>query len=386
MSRDRSLESRNGDSIVIAMVRAPRLLYAVFVRLPTEKAHGAQIVRTCEALARQGAQVELAVPGRATPINEDPFSYYGAERVFSITPLKVRDWAGRSRIGFLLSALLFARRVARHARAHKPDVIYSRDKIVLIALRFLSEAPLVWEVHGREPALAVRLLKKARIIAITEGIKDELARQGVPDERMAVAHDGIDLRSFAHAIPKEESRRRLGLPLDKKIALYIGRLDGWKGTDTLLEASVLLPGEVRVVMIGGEPAQVEALKAKYPGVIFLGFLPYRDIALNEAAADILVLPNTARDATSLRYTSPLKLFSYMASGIPMVVSDLPSLREIVSEKEAFFVPADDPQALARAITGALDASDGPVRALRAKEKVAEYTWDKRAERIQALIT
>ncbi len=368
------------------MVRAPRLLYAVFARLPTEKAHGAQIVRTCEALARQGAAVELAVPGRATPITEDAFSYYGAERVFSVTPLKVRDWAGRSRIGFLLSSLLFARRVALHARAHRPDVIYSRDKIVLVALRFLSDVPLVWEVHGREPALAVRLLKKARIIAITEGIKDELARQGVPDERMAVAHDGIDLRSFAHAIPKKESRRRLGLPLDKKIALYIGRLDGWKGTDTLLEASVLLPGEVQVVMIGGESAQVEALKAKYPRVIFLGFLPYRDIALNEAAADILVLPNTARDATSLRYTSPLKLFSYMASGIPMVVSDLPSLREVVSEKEAFFVPADDPQALARAITGALDASDGPVRALRAKEKVAEYTWDKRAERIQALIT
>ena len=126
-----------------------RILYAAFVRLPTEKAHGAQIVRTCEALARRGAAVELAVPDRATPIDEDAFSYYGAERVFSITPLKVRDWAGRSRAGFLLSSLSFARLAARHAKAHAPDVIYSRDKVVLIALRFLSDAPLAWEVHGR---------------------------------------------------------------------------------------------------------------------------------------------------------------------------------------------------------------------------------------------
>ena len=332
-------------------------------------------------MARRGAAVELAVPDRATPIDEDAFSYYGAERVFSITPLKVRDWAGRSRAGFLLSSLSFARLAARHAKAHAPDVIYSRDKVVLIALRFLSDAPLAWEVHGREPAWAVRLMKKARIIAITGGIKDELARQGVPDERIVVAHDGIDLRSFAHAIPKEESRRRLNLPPGKKIAMYIGRLDGWKGTDTLLEASVLLPGEAQVVMIGGEPAHVQALKAKYPGVVFLGFLPYRDIALNEAAADVLVLPNTARDITSLRYTSPLKLFSYMASGVPMVVSDLPSLREVVSEDEAFFFEPDNAQALALAITEALSAPDAPVRARGAKEKVAEYTWDKRAERI-----
>jgi glycosyltransferase involved in cell wall biosynthesis len=361
-----------------------RILYAAAIRLPTEKAHGAQIVRTCEALARGGATVELAVPGRATPISGDAFSYYGAERLFSITPLKVADLLGWGRAGFLISALLFARRVARHAQAAKPSVIYSRDKTVLIALRFLSTVPLVWEVHGREPGWAVRFLKRAKIIAITGGIQDELRRQGVPASRIIVAHDGIDLRSFAQALPKVEARRRLNLPLDKKIALYIGRLDGWKGTDTLLEASKLL-SDVQVVLIGGEPKQVEALVAAYPGVMFLGFLPYRDIAANEAAADVLVLPNTARDVTSLRYTSPLKLFSYMASGVPMVVTDLPSLREVVSEQEAFFAPADDPQALAAAIEGALAAPDAPLRARRAKEKAAEYTWDRRAERIQAFI-
>ncbi len=362
-----------------------RILYAAFVRLPTEKAHGAQIMRTCEALARTGTEVTLAVPGRETSVKDDAFPYYGAQRNFSIVPLVTADLVGFGRIGFLVSALLFSRRIAQHARAQKPSVIYSRDKTVLLALRLLSNAPLAWEVHGLEPSWAVRFLKHATFVAITEGVKEMLVSRGIPGERVCVAHDGVDLTPFAHQESKDGARHRLGLPLDKKIAMYIGRLDGWKGVGTLLDASVLLPRDVQVVIIGGEQAQVEALRAAYPGVMFLGFLPYRDIASNEAAADVLVLPNTARDITSLKYTSPLKLFAYMASGVPMVASDLPSTREIVSENEAFFFEPDNAGALARSIAEALSAADAPVRAGRARQKVAEYTWDKRAERIQTFI-
>ncbi len=358
-----------------------RILYAATIRLPTEKAHGAQIMRTSEALAQQGAQVELVVPGRKTRIKGDVFDYYSVERNFSVTQLRVADWVGWGRVGFLLTVVLFARRVARHARAQKPDAIYSRDRAIVLALSITS-AKLVWEVHGQEPSWLVRRLSsRVQVVAISAGIKDELVRQGMPAGRVLVAHDGIDLQSFADAPSKDEARRRLKLPPGKKIAMYIGRLDGWKGTDTLFKASVVLPKDVQVVVIGGEQGQVEALRVAYPHVLFLGFLPYRDIANNEAAADVVVLPNTARDMTSRKYTSPLKLFSYMASGVPMVVSDLPSLREVVSEKEAFFFKPDSAESLTSSIVEALAAPDALVRAGCAKQMVAEYTWDKRAGRI-----
>lgn len=363
-----------------------KLLYAAFVRLPTEKAHGAQIVRTCEALAKQRVGVELVVPGRTTDITQDVSVYYGAERNFSITPLWVPDFLRLGRIGFLLSALLFARRVVRHTNAQKPDVIYSRDRVVVLVLAYLTRTKLVWEIHGEESAgIVKRLAPRVRIVAITAGIRDELVRQGAAPEHICVAPDGVDLIPFAHTESKAEARTRLGLSQEGKIVMYIGRLDGWKGTDTLLEASKLFSKEARLVIIGGEPPQVVALQKKYPHVMFLGYRPYREIASNQSAADMLVLPNTGRDITSARFTSPLKLFTYMASGKPIVASDLPSIREVLSEREAYLVEPDNAQALADGIVQVLTASGAPARAEAARAKVTDYTWDKRAERILACI-
>ncbi len=359
-----------------------KLLYAAFVRLPTEKAHGAQIMHSCAALAEQGVEVALALPGRASAITEDPFSYYGIRSTFPLVRLKVPDllWLGRA--GFLLSSLLFAWRVARYVRQQGCTTVYSRDKAVLIALRrFAPQVPVVWEVHGAEPAEAIKRLEGAVFVAISQGLKDMLIRQGIPKERVVVAHDGVDLAAFERVESQHQARQRLGLPQDKKVALYIGRVDGWKGTDTLLQAAALLPNIV-VAIIGGEPKQLETLKARYPQVRFLGFRPYKEIANNEAAADVLVLPNTGKDETSVRFTSPLKLFTYMAAGKPIVASDLPSIREIVSEQEAFLVKADDPAALAAAVAQALtEADDAATRAAAAKSKVSQYTWAMRAKRI-----
>jgi glycosyltransferase involved in cell wall biosynthesis len=359
-----------------------KLLYVALVRLPTEKAHGAQIMHSCAALAQQGVEVALVLPGRTSAITEDPFSYYGIKNTFPLVRLKVPDllWLGRA--GFLLSSLLFAWRVAWYVRQQGYTTVYSRDKAVLVALRrFAPQVPVVWEVHGAEPAKAIKQLGGARCVAISQGLKDALVAQGVPEGRVVVAHDGVDLAAFERVESQHAARERLGLPQDKKVVLYIGRLDGWKGTDTLLEAAALLPNIVMAI-IGGEPKQLETLKARYPQVRFLGFRPYKEIANNEAAADVLVLPNTGKDETSVRFTSPLKLFTYMAAEKPIVASDLPSLREVVSEREVFFVTPDNPAALAAGIAEALsDSVAAAERAAAARTKVSEYTWAMRAKRI-----
>ncbi|MEK7156510.1 MAG: glycosyltransferase, partial [Patescibacteria group bacterium] len=88
----------------------------------------------------------------------------------------------------------------------------------------------------------------------------------------------------------------------------------------------------------------------------------------------------------LRFTSPLKLFTYMASGVPIVTSDLPSIREVVDEKSAFLVPADNPDALAEGIMQALEnTEDATRRAGAARVLLPGYTWAKRAERILAFL-
>ena len=100
------------------------------------------------------------------------------------------------------------------------------------------------------------------------------------------------------------------------------------------------------------------------------------------SADVLVLPNSAKPKISSHYTSPLKLFQYMASGVPIIASDLPSIREILTDDTAFWFPPDDERALARQIEYVLSHPDeARSKAARAREEVKKYTWDARASAI-----
>lgn len=87
---------------------------------------------------------------------------------------------------------------------------------------------------------------------------------------------------------------------------------------------------------------------RFPHVSFLGERPYKELPINQRAADVLVIPNTARTAISARFTSPLKAFAHMASDVPIVASDVPSIREALSETNAFFFAPDDARSLADA--------------------------------------
>ena len=93
-----------------------KIYYVANIRLPTEKAHGVQIMKMCEAFARRGAVVELVVPNRRTHIAGDPFDYYGVEENFSITRLSVIDSVSLGRLGFLLETLSFAISAFFHIR------------------------------------------------------------------------------------------------------------------------------------------------------------------------------------------------------------------------------------------------------------------------------
>ena len=363
-----------------------KILYVTNARLPTEKAHGLAIVKTCEALARAGHSVLLIAPERRNPLSEDMFAYYGIAKNFALTKLPTLNPAG-GRIGFLVQEISFAIHAAWYLRG-KDGIIYSRDDVVLWILRLFGHRRFIWESHtGGWNFCARAVARKSRaLVVISEGLKDFYVAGGIPAGKIAVIPSAIDLEQFARPESKNDARKRLGLPLDEKIAMYIGRFDGWKGSNTLFEASKLLPRDVRIVAIGGEPHEVADLRARYPRVIFLGFRPYRELADNQSAADVLVVPNTGKDVISARFTSPLKLIAHMASGRPVVASDLPSIREITGDDAAVLVAPDDAEALAGGIRKIFDDPLlGERLAKRAREKVERYTWKSRAAEITKLL-
>jgi alpha-maltose-1-phosphate synthase len=120
-------------------------------------------------------------------------------------------------------------------------------------------------------------------------------------------------------------------------------------------------------------------------VTFTGALPPTEVAAKLQEADALVLPNPA-SAISTSFTSPLKLFEYMAAAKPIVASDLPSIREVLRDgRNALLVPAGNPAALTAAIRRLKDdPALSATLASQARADVVEFTWDRRAERLERL--
>ena len=163
--------------------------------------------------------------------------------------------------------------------------------------------------------------------------------------------------------------------------------------DTLIRAAAAYP-EAEYVIVGGteEPQANEpdihrlrqlALELNIASrVRFTGWVPYRDIStlLRDAAVTVIPLPDTP---FGRYFTSPLKLFDYMAAGAAIVSSDLPSLRDVLkNECNALLVPPGDPSALAHAIERLLSDGSLAVRlGKQARLDVQQYSWDARAARL-----
>ena len=360
-----------------------KIIYIANARIPTERAHGIQIMKMCEAFADAGADVELVLPRRFNFIKSDPFEYYGIKKNFKTTKLPSLDLVKFGKIGFLIQSLSFACAAFWYVLLKKADVIYSRDELPLFFLSFFKKN-IIWETHtAKKNFLVKRALDKCKaVIAITRGLKDFYAKEyDFNLNKVWTAPDGVDIGKFKIGGEKAEIRKELELPQNKKIALYTGHLYLWKGADTLIESAKFLGENILICLTGGTDADILKVKKQISGnknIIIAGNKPHLEIPYWQKSADVLVLPNTAKEDISKYYTSPMKLFEYMASGTPIIASDLPSIREILNESNAVLVEPDNPEALADGIEKILNGKELADKiSKRALADVQNYTWRKR---------
>ena len=374
----------------------PKLTYFVNARIPTEKAHGIQIIKTCEALAKIGWDVTLVIPRRINKIKENPFAYYGAEKNFKIKKMPVIDLIPMNfPFSFLLLTLTFGISSFFYLVFKKNSAIYIRGEIGLVFKTFFGKK-FFWETHIKPKNInsyAGLMKNAAGIIVVNDYYKNELIIEyGIPHDKIISAPDGVDLDEFNINENQDEARTKLCINKNKKMLVYIGSFLPWKGADIFLKIAASLPdGCIMALVVGGEKEFINDLKNKLKAinghnVVLREQRPRKEIPLYLKSADILLLPGTPKNEISAHYTSPLKLFEYMTSKKPILAADIGSYREILNDANAFFYKPDDPEDLLRVIKLVLnDARLSEIKALRAYEDVKKYTWVERAFKISNFI-
>ncbi len=370
-----------------------KLVYLANASIKDDWAHTIQIMKMCEAFSSNGMDVTLIIPKRKFSSDIEPFQYYGLKPTFKILKVPYVDiFYGNPRpifyririISFLISAriiLLFK----------KYDVLYTREVYAGALFRnvFIERHVFLKNIESLRKFIFRRI---SGLIVLTSFIKERVVKLGISPDKILIAPDAVRLEDFSNNFSKNEYREKFGLSNSDHIFGYIGTLKTMsmeKGVSTAISALAFLPVSYKLFVVGGEERDIKFYKemAKEQKVservIFSGKVPHKDVPKYISVCDILVAPFPENEHYSY-FMSPLKIFEYMASKRPIIVTNLPSLKEVLKDEEtALFVPPSNPEALAQALerlTG--DSRLREKLSLNAFKEVEEkYTWEIRAKNI-----
>jgi glycosyltransferase involved in cell wall biosynthesis len=268
------------------------------------------------------------------------------------------------------------------ARVLRVPMVVDVDSSVsdqLVESGFARRGPLLWVAQ----ALERRALRgAAAVITVCSSLTD-LVRERAPQARVFQIEDP-PLVDGAAPDPAAVAALRAELALDARpVVLYSGNFEPYQGVPLLIEAAAQLP-EAQFVFMGGEAAQVEEARRGAAALgagdrcVFAGPRPPRELPRFLALADVLVSPRCRGVNT------PFKIYTYLASGRPLVATRIPTHTQLLDDALAFLVePSAD--ALAAGIRAALaDPAEARRRAQRGLALIErEYSAARYAEKVKS---
>lgn len=389
-------------------VRAPILLFSD-IRFPSPRANGIQVVKTAHALAARGRDVRLVVRHSDPRPTEAILPEFGVDPTprLHVDRLEVGHAPNSSfipRLRYLTQALLLGRRSSR-----KGAVVLTRDLQLADLLLRVGCANLTYEAHAVEAVMyderhqlydlkePPNAAKRRRIenrerrvwtgtrgfMATTQGILTTFERLFGARPRTAVVPNGCDTPRDRVFTPPPETDR----------VVYAGQLYPWKGVDVLVKAFARL-NRGELVIVGGLKGETDFDRIQElaqglnlgDSVRFLGSLPQKDVAAELAQATVVTAP-FLKSAMTSEHTSPIKAFEAMAAGRPLLISDTDASREIVEDgRTGLVVAPGNIEAWATALERVLsDRALQLALARAAFEKATQYSWARRAERIEEFL-
>ncbi len=359
--------------------------------VPSRTANSIQLMKACGALAGIGNDVQLWIPGLEPGAPwETLAAHYGLRDRFTIH--WQRSLKALRRYDFSLNAVLAA-------RAWEPDLIYTWTLQAAALASRLGRRTLL-ELHDRPQGRFGPLLFRTflngrgarRALYTTHALRQALEAEYGPrfDPPFGQwAPNGVELDRYADLPDPPIARRALGLE-EGFTAGYSGHLYQGRGASLMMELALRQP-QVQFVWAGGEPEAIGAWRQRLDhagarNVRLVGFLPNAELPGFHAACDVLLMPYGESIAISggsgsPAYANPMKAFEYLAAGRPILSSDLPVFREILSDQNAILLPPGDLDSWEAALLRV--QRNVQLRAElseRARRDAAAFDWRARAKR------
>ncbi|UPO78658.1 glycosyltransferase family 4 protein [Arthrobacter sp. Helios] len=240
------------------------------------------------------------------------------------------------------------------------------------------------ERYNKFSAREAEVMKSAGAVAtLGEAMQKRIIKAGVPLQDTVLLPNAVGGEFMNEPAAPAEARRRLGLPINGTFVGTVSSLVDYEGLDDLLRAfSLLAPQhpDLRCLIVGdgaaGPPLKRLAVELGLEKrVLFPGRIPREQAHLYHQALDVFVVPR--KDFPVTRMVTPLKPVEALASGRPVVFSDLPALHEVVRDgTDGFSVPAGQTDALARVLANlVVDAQLAMKMGMAGRRRVLDTrTW------------
>lgn len=359
--------------------------------IPSKTANSVHVMKMCQAYSEEH-EVILTSPNFTDMMEldiPDIYKYYNVKSSFYVKCINVPKIKGR---GLIYSLTMFFTSILE-----RDCLILGRD-IPSLSLLSIFKKNVILEVHSPvwEGTIIQRitfnlwrkLALKKRLVVISDALKKlYVDKYQLDDDEILVSHDGADLpqlRTSNNVKLKGTSNLKVG---------YLGHLYKGKGMEVIRDVSVLLP-DVDFHVVGGYEEDIKYWKnsIKSDNVFFYGHVSQNEVSNYISEFSVCLLPNqkeilpfqsgNIKVSNISSFTSPLKMFEYMAHKKAIVSSNIPVLLEVLDDKCSILVSPDDPNEWALALNKLRNEQVRNTLAEAAYLRFCNaYTWSERARNI-----
>ena len=378
-----------------------KLLYvASDQKVPGRTGGSVHVEEVARGLATLGHEVHVVALGDASPDgspdgSKDAFTLHPSAMFFEHRAFR---WTARRQVAELLDRLGIDAVLERYYNFGGEGIRAAHARNI----------PSLLEVNSplKEPRGSLKsFLDGVLLVRPMRRLRDELAAKAsrlvtplpsiIPDNVAAEKVHQVNWGANVERFNPEVEPATLDIPEDRRVVVFSGSFRPWHGADVLVRAAQEVP-EAFFLFVGAGPASEPARRlADELGlrdrVLFTGAVGYDAMPGYLKRGDVGVAPYQPEKLRQMQlgfYWSPLKIFEYMAMGMPVVTLDVPPLRAIIRpEQEGLLYEEGDVAAMARAITSLLEDRDR-ARAMgrAARERVvAHYSWQLHCEALDRIL-